>query len=251
MRVFALALGTLLTWAGPSFAQENACRQALALGLDVSGSVDEEEYRLQLDGLAAALLAPAVQEAFLVMPQAPVELAVFEWSGLNQHRLLLDWTPVTDAETLARISHRLRGTFGSYTDPSTAIGAAMVFGAGLLDRRGNCWQKTLDISGDGPANIGPAPGLVPDVILRDITINGLVVVPESRANTTKNLHNVKTLLEYYQAEVIRGPDAFVETAFDFEDFENAMTRKLLKELAGLTLSQVPADLTPTGTIVSQ
>ena len=32
-----------------------ACRQALALGLDVSGSVDACEYRLQIDGLAQAL----------------------------------------------------------------------------------------------------------------------------------------------------------------------------------------------------
>ena len=233
----AIAFAMTACLAAPALGADLACRQALALGLDVSGSVDEEEYRLQLDGLAAALRAPQVQEAFLAMPQAPVELAIFEWSGLNQHRLLVDWTPVTDAETLGRISARLRGTFGSYTDPSTAIGAAMVFGAGLLDQRRNCWQHTLDISGDGPANIGPAPGLIPDAVLGGITINGLVITPASRANTTKNLRNVKTLLEYYQAQVTRGPGAFVETADDFADFESAMTRKLLRELAGLSLSQ--------------
>ena len=236
LMLLVAALGT-----SAANASDNTCRQALALGLDVSGSVDDEEYRLQLDGLAAALRAPLVQEAFLAMPQAPVELAIFEWSGLNQHRLLVDWTPVSDAETLARISTRLRGTFGSYTDPSTAIGAAMVFGAGLLERRAHCWQRTLDISGDGPANIGPAPGLIPDAVVGGITINGLVIIPSSRANTTKNLRNVKTLFEYYEAQVIRGPGAFVEAADDFEDFENAMTRKLIRELAGLTLSQVPPE----------
>lgn len=234
----AVALMMAAHLAGPAIAAEPACRQALALGLDVSGSVDEEEYRLQLDGLAAALRAPQVQEAFLAMPQAPVELAIFEWSGLNQHRLLVDWTPIADVETLGRISARLRGTFGSYTDPSTAIGAAMVYGAGLLDQRRDCWQHTLDISGDGPANIGPDPGLIPEAVVGHITINGLVIIPASRANTTKNLRNVKTLFEYYEAQVIRGPGAFVEAADDFEDFENAMTRKLLRELAGLSLSQV-------------
>lgn len=242
MRALAV-LVTILT-ASHVQAQEDVCRQALALGLDVSGSVDESEYRLQLDGLAAALLSPQVQEAFLAMPQAPVELAVYEWSGLNQHRLLVDWTRITDASDLSAISIRLRGTFGSYTDPSTAIGAAMVFGAGLLDRRQKCWQRTLDISGDGPANIGPAPGMIPDTVIGDITINGLVVVPNSRANTTKNLRNVKTLLEYYSIEVIRGPGAFVEAAESFVDFENAMTRKLLRELAGLSLSHIPSDLAP-------
>ena len=34
----------------------SACRLALALGLDVSGSVDASEYRLQLNGLSTALL---------------------------------------------------------------------------------------------------------------------------------------------------------------------------------------------------
>ena len=47
-----------------------ACRQALAIGLDISGSVDEAEYRLQLDGLASALLNPDVQKAFLAIPGA-------------------------------------------------------------------------------------------------------------------------------------------------------------------------------------
>ncbi|MCX8955594.1 DUF1194 domain-containing protein, partial [Ruegeria sp. NA] len=42
---------------GPAFGE---CRQALALGLDVSGSVDSREYRLQLDGLASALTRPEV-----------------------------------------------------------------------------------------------------------------------------------------------------------------------------------------------
>ena len=48
-----LLAGLALT-AGPAA----ACRQALALGLDVSGSVDAVEYRLQTAGLAAALMAP-------------------------------------------------------------------------------------------------------------------------------------------------------------------------------------------------
>ena len=246
MMLRAVALLAYVCCGNAVTAQDGMCRQALALGLDVSGSVDEEEYRLQLDGLAAALVSPAVQEAFLGMPQAPVELAIFEWSGLNQHRLLVDWTRVSDAGKLKAISSRLRGTYGSYTDPSTAIGAAMVFGAGLLEQRQNCWQHTLDLSGDGPANAGLAPGLVPNAVVGSTTINGLVIVPSSRANTTKNLSNVKTLIDYYQTNVIRGPGAFVEAADDFEDFENAMTRKLLRELAGATISQAPARITPAG-----
>ena len=52
------------------------CRQALALGLDISGSVDSSEYRLQIEGLAAALDDPSVIDAFLTMPTAPIRLFI-------------------------------------------------------------------------------------------------------------------------------------------------------------------------------
>ena len=60
-----------------------ACRLALSLGLDVSGSVDETEYGLQMHGLAAALLNPQVQDALLAFPGAPVRLHVFKWAGYD------------------------------------------------------------------------------------------------------------------------------------------------------------------------
>ena len=62
-----LMLGLLGLGAGPADA---ACRLALALGLDVSGSVDAAEYRLQLDGVAAALTDEDVQAALFAMPGA-------------------------------------------------------------------------------------------------------------------------------------------------------------------------------------
>lgn len=54
-----------------------ACRLALVLAMDVSNSVDADEYALQRLGLAAALRAPAVRDAFFAS-EDPVALAVFE-----------------------------------------------------------------------------------------------------------------------------------------------------------------------------
>lgn len=51
MRAPAAALALALA-SGPAGAE---CRQALAVGLDVSASVDDREYRLQVEGLANAL----------------------------------------------------------------------------------------------------------------------------------------------------------------------------------------------------
>ncbi|HKL06011.1 MAG TPA: DUF1194 domain-containing protein [Roseovarius sp.] len=232
-RLFVLA--ACAVWLGLGAAQAQ-CRQALALGVDVSGSVDGREYRLQLDGLAAALRDPDVRQAFLAMPQAPVRLLVYEWAGQGQQRLLAGWQMIQNARDLEWIAQRLEATTSLYDDPATAIGTAMLYGANLLARQPDCWQKTLDISGDGPANRGPHPGDIADADLGGITINALVIGPNSRANTTKDLSNVKTLEAYFQAHVTRGRGAFVETAKDFDDFARAMRRKLLREVASPALS---------------
>ncbi|WP_336247087.1 DUF1194 domain-containing protein [Octadecabacter dasysiphoniae] len=70
IRAISFAVLCAFSIASPASAQN--CRQALALGLDVSGSVDRREYRLQLDGLADALGHPDVVDALLSQMDAPV-----------------------------------------------------------------------------------------------------------------------------------------------------------------------------------
>jgi len=82
-----LWLALLAVLAG-STAAAAPCRLALAMALDVSGSVDQKEYRLQLDGLAKALTDPDVSAAFLGMPGAPVAHAVYEWSASSYQRVV-------------------------------------------------------------------------------------------------------------------------------------------------------------------
>uniref|UniRef100_UPI0037CC75A6 DUF1194 domain-containing protein n=1 Tax=Roseovarius salis TaxID=3376063 RepID=UPI0037CC75A6 len=222
-----------------------ACRQALALGLDVSGSVDAAEYRLQVDGLAAALQDRQVQAAVLADPAHPVRIMVFEWSRQDHQARLVDWTEIRDARTLSAVAGELRRTGGArVSDPSTAIGAAMLYGVAALREQGDCWQKTLDISGDGPANRGRHPGDIPAGATAGVTINGLVIGPGGRANTTKNLSNVKTMLGYYRAFVLRGPGSFAETARDYSDFGAAMRRKLLRELRPAAIARIRAATRP-------
>lgn len=215
------------------------CRQALALGLDVSGSVDVEEYRLQLDGVAAALADPEVQAAFFAMEDLPVRLMVYEWSGLWDQTIIVPWTNITGAEQLAIVAQRLQQDRKRLAkDGSTAIAAAMRFGAAELMAQSECWQKTLDISGDGPANFGEHPKSVTSEEIGFITINALVVLPLGRANTTKNLTNVKTLETYFRSFVLRGQGAFIEPASDYTDFARAMRQKLIKELQLPNLSDL-------------
>ena len=240
MRVSSLGLVALLALVHPVVAQ-TTCRQALALGLDVSGSVDGTEYRQQLDGLATALGDPEVTAALLGLPGAPVRIAVYEWSDPRDSRLVLDWTEVTDHAAVMRIQSTLRQTERTAMRPSTGLGAALQTGFTLLGQQPDCWKRTLDISGDGKGNVGRRPQDVED-LSGVITVNSLVIGADDARGGDNRAVQVGELAAYFTAYVIRGPDAFVETALGFEDYADAMRRKLLRELAVLAIGQVmPAD----------
>ncbi len=64
-----------------------------------------------------------------------------------------------------------------------------------------------------------------------MTVNGLAIL------------NEEPFLDlYFHSEVIGGAGAFVEPATDYEDFERAMVRKLVREISGAPLSEAPAML---------
>ncbi|MDQ2093427.1 DUF1194 domain-containing protein [Rhodalgimonas zhirmunskyi] len=212
------------------------CRQALALALDVSGSVDSREYMIQRRGLAAALLHPQVQEALLA-PGPPVELMVFEWSGPGAQHTVLPWRAITSLTELRAVAARIDSAPRAALPPPTALGSAMQHGIAALGTR-NCASLTLDISGDGKSNAGPRPAPLRRIAERaDITINALVIGVQDSAAESQRIVTTAELVAYFKANVIAGPGAFTETALGFEEYEAAMVRKLLRELATLQLSQ--------------
>lgn len=219
IRTLGLALALI---GAPALAEP--CRLALALALDVSGSVDTAEYRLQMDGLADALTDPDVRAALLDMPGAPVAVAVYAWSGSGYQRLVQDWVTIVDDAALAALAARLRATTRQPAPQATGLGRALVYGRDLIDQGPACWDRTLDVSGDGRNNDWPTPqSLRATGRLGDLRINALVILTPEAGDDD--------LAAYFRARVIQGPDAFVEEAQGFEDYSRAMRRKLLKELA--------------------
>lgn len=219
-----LALALALGVGGGAAAQD--CRIALALALDVSSSVDPAEYALQTGGLAAALRDPDVQAAFLAVPGAAVALQVYEWSGRRQQQIAVDWTWIEregDLDAVAALVDRHERSFSRH---ATALGNAMLFGAGELDRRRQCAERILDVSGDGETNDGISPVLAKESPLFDgMTVNGLVI------GVTRRI-----LQRHYETFVIHGPGAFVEMAEDHADFSRAMRRKLIREVTPKAIS---------------
>lgn len=199
---------------------QTACRTALAIGLDVSSSVDPDEHAAQLLGLGAALTAPAVQNLILNGGD-PVALAVFEWSGRLHQAELVPWTIIHSGADLSAIALQLAGAPRGAANLPTAIGSAMQYGAAVLQAAPDCRTQVLDLSADGPQNDGPRPRDVRRAGLpASLVINALVIAGADR----------DTLVPYFQAEVITGPGAFVELATDYADYARAMERKLLREL---------------------
>ncbi len=232
-------LACLMLW---PVAADAACRHALALGLDMSDSVDTVEYRLQLDGLALALDSDRVREVLFAQPDAPIRIAVYEWSGPPNQTLILPWTTLNSPSDLTAALDVLRRHERLVSAPTTAIGSALLYGFDLLDQQPDCWKRTLDLSGDGETNTGPRPQDVPaSRAPAGVIVNGLVIGSGNSRGDDHRFADIKELSSYYGRHVVRGPGAFVEVALGFEDYAAAMERKLLRELASIAIGQMTPD----------
>lgn len=199
-----------------------ACRLALVLAIDVSSSVDATEDQQQRAGLAAALVAPDVQIAFLSNPD-PVALFVFEWSGRYNQDEIAPWTLIRSPNDLLNAAETILASERNHDDFPTAMGYALGHAAIQLQQMPQCLFRTIDVAGDGINNEGFGPAAAYSAFPFDgVTVNGLVIA--STDDTTSGP------LFFYQSQVIRGPGAFVEIAQGFDDYEDAMRRKLIREV---------------------
>lgn len=217
-----------------------ACRQALVLAMDVSGSVDPAEHALQRRGLAWALTDDEVTAAFLAIPAAPVRVYAFEWAGSFDRTDLVGWTEITSAGDLARVADRLVQIPRSGAASGTATGQALLYAGLRLAEQPSCLRHTIDISTDGVRNAGITPALArraPE--LAEVVVNGLAIGSGRRPGDETRLTQLDRIVEFLHAEVLQGPGAFVETADDYHDFARAMQRKLLRELMTPVVGRAP------------
>ncbi len=224
-------------WITGQTAQAVECRLALLLAMDVSSSVDAAEDALQRKGIAAALIAPEVEAAFLAAPM-PVALAAYEWSGRWNQTLILDWTLIRSRADLVAAARTIAGSQRSETQFPTAMGYALGHGARLLQTGPRCLFQTIDMAGDGQNNEGFGPReAYREFPFAGVTVNGLMVQPTGGAVNAD-------LADFYRGEVLHGPGAFLEVARGFDDYAEAMRRKLVREVSPRAIGSGPQ---PTGT----
>lgn len=205
----------------------------LVLAADVSRSIDDGEFALQRKGYAAALGDPRVLKAITGGPNRSIALTFIEWSGADEQQTVVDWTTLHDGEDAAVIAAQILSAPRSFL-ARTAIGAAVdyslerIAAAPMASER-----KVIDISGDGTSNAGrPITEARDEAVAKGVTINGLAIINTQTApGFTMHTQPPGGLPNYYKENVIGGPSAFLLVVENFETFADAMTRKLVSEIA--------------------
>ena len=194
----------------------SACQLALALAVDVSGSVDPSEFRIQMDGLAAALRDGIVAEA-LIEQQAHVTL--IQWTGASRQRQTIEWRAMTSYADVLALAEAVENDPRIWRNYSTAIGEAVQVSRESFDQVPQCTRRVIDVSGDGQSNEGIDPSTQRKALSQaNITVNALAIETGS-----------EDLTAYFYENLIWGDGAFVFTADGFEDYPRQIKRKLQRE----------------------
>ena len=188
------------------------------LAIDVSGSIDAGEYRLQATGTAAALQDPAVAEALL---SGQIALSVLHWSGLGQQAVTLPWTRMLSAGHISDAAEQIRTTPRAFSGSDTAVGEAIDTALTLFANVPDCKRRIVDISGDGPENSGnTARASRSRADAAGVAINAIAI---------EDVGQSTAITRFYQNWVIT-KGGFVVTSRGVNAYPQAIRAKLLREL---------------------
>ncbi len=201
----------------------------LVLLADGSQSISPAERALQREGYADAITHPEVLSAIENSLTGAIAVIYVEWA-VNQ-AVVADWTIIDGPEAAEAFSTAiLSGPLA--TVGSNAIGAALLEGQRLIeDNDIDSLRQVIDFSSDSLFNMSgpPLPQSRQQVIDAGITINGLPIVLTEIPRVPDD-----RLARAFEIQIIGGPGAFVVTAHSRHILAEAIRRKLILEIAGLT-----------------
>jgi hypothetical protein len=200
----------------------------LSLLVDVSPSIDRNEYALQMGGYRDAFIR--LSPLFGSGDFGSVAINLIQWGGANQQQQSIPWTLLNDQASALQFADAIGALVRAANSFSTAPGSAIQFATPLFssnDYDGQRW--VIDVSGDGTASSGVSTSLARDnALAAGVTvINGLPILP-TRADTR--------LETWYRNNIQGGAGSFTIPAYGFEDVGRALEQKLRWEL---TLPSTP------------
>jgi Protein of unknown function (DUF1194) len=205
-----------------SGAADNRVDVALVLAVDASGSVDDDRFELQKHGFAAAFRNQKVLAAIRAGDHRAISILMVQWTGPTQQEVMVPWTYVSDEFSAGRAAAAIEAAPRRLMGGGTSISGAIDFSVKML--AGSPYRATrrvIDISGDGANNIGrPAEQARDEAVRLGIRINGLPILTVE-----------PDLDQYYRKNVIGGPGAFAIVAKTYDQYADAILRKLVTEIS--------------------
>jgi hypothetical protein len=229
LRNAAVALALLGT-VGTAGAQAIAVDAEIVLAVDASVSVAGNELVVQRGGYLRALRHPALARAVAAGRHGRIALSYFEWSGRVWPGHEVPWTIISTADDAAAFADAVAALpvqprYGTSISRALAHGAASIRGNQITSAR-----RVIDVSGDGPNNLGPPVQTARDaVVAAGITVNGLPILLDPP-------RTVPAIDRYYADCVIGGIGAFLMPVRAPDELAPAILRKLVLEISGLPVA---------------
>jgi hypothetical protein len=238
--VALLATGVAWVSATPALAANLQVDMELVIAVDVSASMDREEFLVQRSGYVEAIRHPDILRAIQVGRFRRIALTYVEWSAQSWQKITVPWQVIEDEASAAAFAATLEGQ-PLEIGRGTSISAAIGFGSALLESNSyDSNRSVIDISGDGPNNFGPPVAAARDEAVADgVVVNGLPIL-------IKPSPLVPDVAAYYADCVIGGPGAFALPVKNIKEFAEAIRRKLILEIAG----RVDATIVPVAAVAS-
>lgn len=254
MLLCALGLMALFLPLMPRSLSANESQQmvdtALIVAVDVSQSVDEERYKLQMEGIAQALEDPSVIQVITGGANGSILFSMIAWA--DQANMVIDWQQIAskeDAFKVAALVRQLPLQSGEFTCLGRMLRKVSTLYIPRLPMPAA--RVVIDVSGDGIDNCVDRATLQTErdtVLATGATINGLPIIvagendvvgsgayraPGNSFHQLSNQpdHETTTLDQWFRDHVIGGPGTFLLAANGYQDFGRALRQKFVIEIS--------------------
>jgi hypothetical protein len=226
---------------GSASAQELAVDVELVLAVDVSPSMSQDEQRVQRNGYVSAFRDPDLAQAIELGPHGMIAVLYLEWSGSGYQRVVVPWTIIGRYEEAKRFADTLASQ-SIKEGLGTSISGGLLKAEQLIAHNSIAGgRQVVDVSGDGPNNDGlPVAPVRDKLVASGITINGLPISLPHDSPEPFDTFSKDYLDAYYEHCVVGGAGSFVIGIDDLSQFESAIRRKLIREIAGVPSRPWPA-----------
>jgi hypothetical protein len=204
----------------------------LVLAVDISYSMDPDEQALQREGYQQAITSIEFLRALREGINGKIAVTYFEWAGNFDRRIVVPWRLIDGPEAADAVAAEI-GRQPFRRASRTSVSGAIEFAQPLFETSGyRGIRRVVDISGDGVNNQGTLVTEARDKALATgLTINGLPIMIKKQRWSSMDIDELDI---YFEDCVIGGPGAFVVPVRERDKFKDAIRRKLLMEIAGLT-----------------